>query len=126
MRIEPISGSPGLTSGVYSTGVAIGGEKGISKEITQDSESSLVTVEGQSVSSKNQEEIDAAIRSIERVASEENISVKFSRDEETGQMVIQMIDQKSGEAIRQFPSEVQLKLAEVLGKLQGNIFNIKA
>jgi len=126
MRIEPISGSPGLTNGVYSTGVAFGGEKPIGKESLPDSEAGSNIVDGQSVNQKNQDEINTAIRSIESIVSEENISLKFSRDEHTGQMVIEMIDQQSGETVRQLPSEVQLKLAEVLGKLQGNFFSIKA
>lgn len=51
--------------------------------------------------------------------AEHNISLRFSRDSETNQLVVEMIDGKTGEAVRQFPSEVSLKLAADFVKLQG-------
>jgi flagellar protein FlaG len=74
----------------------------------------------------SQPELESALRSIQDVVSEENISLKFSRDEQTGAMVMELVDQQSGEPVLQIPSVAQLRLAEVLGKLQGNIFNQKA
>lgn len=52
-----------------------------------------------------------------------DISLKFSQDKETETLVVQLIDQKTGAAIQQLPSEVSLKIAAELGKLQGLIFN---
>lgn len=55
--------------------------------------------------------------------SEHNISLKFSRDEATKRVVVEMIDQRTGEAIRQFPTEVSLSLAANFMKLQGVFLN---
>ncbi|MEZ5308552.1 MAG: flagellar protein FlaG [Pyrinomonadaceae bacterium] len=40
-----------------------------------------------------------------------DITLSYSRDDETNQLVIRLVDDKTGEAIRQIPSEVSLKLA---------------
>ena len=50
---------------------------------------------------------------------EHNISLKFSKDETTKALVVELIDDKTGEEIRQFPTEVSLKLAATFIKLQG-------
>ncbi|MFT3743018.1 MAG: flagellar protein FlaG [Pyrinomonadaceae bacterium] len=57
--------------------------------------------------------------------SEHNISLKFSRDDATKRIVVEMIDQKTGDAIRQFPTEVSLSLAANFMKLQGVFLNIQ-
>ena len=57
--------------------------------------------------------------------SEHNISLKFSRDDATKRVVVEMIDQKTGEAIRQFPTEVSLSLAANFMKLQGVFLNVQ-
>jgi uncharacterized FlaG/YvyC family protein len=57
--------------------------------------------------------------------SEHNISLKFSQDDATKRIVVEMIDQKTGEAIRQFPSQVSLSLAANFMKLQGVFLNIE-
>jgi flagellar protein FlaG len=72
---------------------------------------------------KSGEEINAAIRVIDDAVKASNISLKFSRDEDTGSIVIELIDQNTGEPVRQIPSEAALRLAAALGKLQGNIVN---
>ena len=72
------------------------------------------------------DEVEQAVASLENAAKEHDIALKFSRDEDTGTIVIQLIDQKSGEQVQQIPSEVALRVAAELGKLQGNIFSQKA
>lgn len=53
------------------------------------------------------------------------ISLKFSRDDTTNHLVIQMIDDKTGDAIRQFPTEVSLSLAANFMKLQGVFIDVE-
>lgn len=72
------------------------------------------------------EEIQKALGELNQAIEPFNISLKFSRDEETGQIVIQMIDDKSGTTLHQFPEEAMLHVAAILSKLQGKIFNQKA
>jgi uncharacterized FlaG/YvyC family protein len=54
-----------------------------------------------------------------------DISLRFSRDDATDQVVVQMIDGKTGDAIRQFPTEVSLSLAANFMKLQGVFIDVE-
>lgn len=54
------------------------------------------------------------------------IELQFSRDQETGQTVMKLVDQKTGDTLQQIPREVSLKLAAAFGKLQGNLINREA
>jgi flagellar protein FlaG len=62
----------------------------------------------------------------DRVISELGVALNFSRDEESGEIVVKMIDQNTGETLRQIPSEATLRLAATLGKLQGQMFDRQA
>lgn len=64
-------------------------------------------------------ESDAEISKLQSVLAENNISLDFSRDEQTNQIVVRLVDSETGEAVRQFPTEVSLKLSAVYAKLQG-------
>ena len=57
---------------------------------------------------------------------DENIALNFSRDEETGTIVVKLIDQTSGETVQQIPAEALLHLSAALGKLQGQLFDRRA
>ncbi|MER3427127.1 MAG: flagellar biosynthesis protein FlaG [Pyrinomonas sp.] len=63
------------------------------------------------------------LRKISDVLQPFQIALKFSRDEETGAIVVRVIDERSGETLRQIPPEALLRLSAALGKLQGQIFN---
>src|SRR2546425_11630005 len=45
--------------------------------------------------------VEQAVRSLAEAARAFNIALNFSRDEETGAMVIKLIDQHSGETVQQ-------------------------
>lgn len=60
---------------------------------------------------------------LEKTLAQHNISLKFSKDETTNHIVVQMIDQH-GEAIRQFPTEVSLSLAATFQKMQGVFLSV--
>jgi len=69
---------------------------------------------------KAEHKIDAReVAKLEHMLAQHDISLKFSQDDATNSLVVQMIDQKTGEAIRQFPTEVSLSLAANFMKLQG-------
>ena len=72
------------------------------------------------------EEIQKALGELNQAIEPFSISLKFSRDEATGKIVIQMIDNKSGTTLHQFPEEAMLQVSAILGKLQGKIFSEKA
>ncbi len=75
---------------------------------------------------KDTAQLEKVTRQIQDAIQGSNITLNFSRDEESGAIVVKLIDQASGEAIQQFPTEAALRLAAALGKLQGQFFNQKA
>ncbi len=60
---------------------------------------------------------------LQSVLTQHNISMKFSRNEQTDEVVVQLVDDRTGEAIRQIPNEVSLKLAAANIQLQGRILD---
>ncbi len=52
-------------------------------------------------------------------ASLKAIGLEFEVDEDTDKMVVKVIDKETGETIRQMPSEEVIRIAKVLGKMQG-------
>ena len=53
-------------------------------------------------------------------------SLQFSVDDATGKTVVRITDAKTGEMIRQIPSEELLELARSLDKMQGMLLQQKA
>lgn len=51
--------------------------------------------------------------------AEHDINLEFSRDEETNAIVVNLVNEKTGESILQIPSEISLKLSADFVKLQG-------
>ncbi len=52
--------------------------------------------------------------------------LQFSVDKDSGRMVVKVVDTKSGETIRQMPSEEVLRLQQALEKQSGFLLNVKA
>ncbi len=59
------------------------------------------------------------IDKLKNILAEHNITMKFSQDVETKQLVVELVDDKTGESIRQIPSTISLKLAALFVKTQG-------
>ncbi|HQU83424.1 MAG TPA: flagellar protein FlaG [Pyrinomonadaceae bacterium] len=59
------------------------------------------------------------LQKLKDVFAESNISLKYTRDDKTKALVVEMVDSKTGEAVLQIPSEVSLKLAALFIKTQG-------
>ena len=61
---------------------------------------------------------ETAMKDIQHFISSQASSVRISKDEKSGHMVVQLVDPNSGEVIRTLPSEELLRLArsfEMLG-----------
>ena len=67
-------------------------------------------------------DIEKAVRTLNKAAADYDIALQFSRDDETGKIVIKMVRQGTGEVLQQMPNEAMLHLSAVLGKLQGQLF----
>lgn len=52
--------------------------------------------------------------------------LEFELSEETTRVITRVVDQESGEVIRQIPAEEVLKIAERLEEMQGRIISIEA
>jgi flagellar protein FlaG len=66
---------------------------------------------------------EAAMADIQHFISSQQRSVKVSKDEASGYMVVQLVDPASGEVIRTLPSEELLRIArtfEMLGSVMVN------
>lgn len=72
------------------------------------------------------QDAEQSVRSLNEALNPFDVSLRFSQDDETGKVVIKVIDQKSGQTLQQIPNEAALHLSAVLGKLQGLVFNQKA
>lgn len=60
---------------------------------------------------------------LQNVLEENNVSLNFSRDEKSGEIVVKLVDSATGEAIRQLPTEVSLRLTAAHTKLQGQFID---
>ena len=69
------------------------------------------------------QEIDHAIGELANAVQPFDIALKFSKDPETGTIVIEMISQQTGETLQQMPNEAMLHVSAALGRLQGLIFS---
>jgi uncharacterized FlaG/YvyC family protein len=69
------------------------------------------------------QDIDHAISELANAVQPFDIALKFSKDPETGTIVIEMISQHTGETLQQIPNEAMLHVSAALGKLQGLIFS---
>jgi uncharacterized FlaG/YvyC family protein len=75
----------------------------------------------ESSTSADQRSTAERLRALQIALAAENVTLKFHRDETTDQVVIEMVDNETGEPIRQMPSEVSLRLEAVFTKLVGHI-----
>lgn len=82
--------------------------------------------ESAGASAEESAELERSLRSLGQTLADSRISLNFSRDEESGALVVRMVDDGTGETIRQLPSEAALRLANAFGKLQGLIFKGEA
>lgn len=71
------------------------------------------------------DETSRALEELQQNIEPFNVSLKFSRDEDTGTIVIQMIDKQTGDTLQQIPDQASLHLAATLRKLQGKLFSCK-
>ncbi|HYJ47154.1 MAG TPA: flagellar protein FlaG [Pyrinomonadaceae bacterium] len=82
----------------------------------------LPAFQGDSAGRTQERDIAEAVRALNKAAEPYDIALHFSEDEETGAIIIKMVNQETGELVHQIPDEAQLHLSAVLGKLQGQLF----
>jgi flagellar protein FlaG len=70
---------------------------------------------------KKQIQPEEMLQQIQALTEDGLYSVRFEKDSEIGEMVVKVVDQESGEVIRQIPPEELLDLSRCLSDLRGNI-----
>ena len=63
--------------------------------------------------------VHAALAEINQTMQMASIGVRFEFDKDAHTMVTKVVDARSGELIRQMPTEEVLRVSKALGKLQG-------
>ena len=69
------------------------------------------------------EAAEAAAQAMAEAIRETPIEMQFSRDDDTGTIVIKLVNQHSGETVQQIPTEALLRLSAALGQTQGRLFD---
>lgn len=76
----------------------------------------------QEQSTASPERIQEAVSSIQEFVQSVRRDINFSLDDSSGRVVVKVTDTKSGDVIRQIPSEEALKLAESLSEARSLLF----
>ncbi len=63
------------------------------------------------------------VRDLHQTLAKHQISLSFVLDNQSNQVIVRLIDEQTGEAIRQTPTEVSLKLAAVNASIAGQFIN---
>ena len=71
------------------------------------------------------EQIKQAVNQINQTIQSVNKDVQFSVDQQSGRVIVKVVDTQNNQVIRQIPSKETLAVAEALGKLQGLIIHQK-
>lgn len=71
-------------------------------------------------------EVAEAVRRANEFIKPVSDSVEFSLDQDSGRLVVKMVDLETRQIIRQFPSEEMLSLARAMDKLQGLLLEREA
>lgn len=75
----------------------------------------------------SQEQLQRAMESMKQtIETKAPNSLSFSVDDSTGKTIVKVTDAKTGEMIRQIPSEELLEIARSLDKLQGMLLRQEA
>ncbi|WP_300455291.1 flagellar protein FlaG [Accumulibacter sp.] len=67
----------------------------------------------------DRQEVEAAARSVREFVLPINSNIEFSVNEDTGQLVVKIIDRTTKEVIRQMPSEEMIAIAKTLDSIKG-------
>lgn len=65
------------------------------------------------------EDIEQALEEVQKVITPVAQNLRFSVDDDSGKIVVKVIDTATDEVIKQIPSEELLRMAKALDKLQG-------
>lgn len=85
-----------------------------------------VTSVNSAVNTISSREAMEAMRQVRDYVKEVVPELDFSIDDNTGRLVVKLMDMSTNEVLRQIPTEEILHVAKMLDKLQGLLYNDKA
>lgn len=77
-------------------------------------------------SPSNVQEISAALQEIRNAIRPIASELSFSLEQDSGRMLVKIVDTETDELIRQIPSEEMVRISKALDKLQGLLLNNEA
>lgn len=80
----------------------------------------------QTAKTASPEQLGEAIKSINKTMQQLSQNIEFSVDTDSRRTVVKVIDQQTGDVIRQMPSEEALEISKALDRIQGLLLKQKA
>ncbi len=72
---------------------------------------------------RNMAEYDKTLEDLKKYVGRRNLDIEFAEDDETGSLIIRVVDRETGETLRQIPPEEMLKLRSRMQEILGLIFD---
>jgi hypothetical protein len=129
MRIEPISEGAGSVADVPSVIQIVrtrSAGDAPARGAPQPAQAQRRGPAGASVPAGIDDGTAAELSRLAEALRQHEIRLEFMRNDTTGMVVLKLVDQATGETLQQIPSEVSQHLAEVFGRLQGQVFSRQA
>lgn len=70
--------------------------------------------------------VEDAVRQANEFIKPVSESIQFTLDQDSGKLIVKMVDLETNQILRQFPSEEMLALSKAMDKLQGLLIHQKA
>jgi flagellar protein FlaG len=83
-------------------------------------------VAAQPKSAVDKEQLEAAVKELNKSYGTMNTGLEFSVDKEAHETIVKVVDQSTKEVLRQIPSEEALEMAKALDKMQGLLIQNQA
>jgi flagellar protein FlaG len=123
MQIEEVSSTAGLHTKGPKSYRPDGGRPEMARQgQTSAAQTRLDEVEltdvGQDIS-----DFEKTLENLQEYAGWGNFNIDFSKDDQTGSLIIKVIDRDSGETLRQIPPDQILSLRSYLQEMLGQVFD---
>ena len=117
----PVSGSQ--TQKPAKVGWSVSETNSVSNNQAEDSVNTLLASRVNQTDKLSREAIDAAVRKVTEEIESRKIQLNISVNEKLNRFIVQINDKRTGETIKQYPSEDFISAAENLKDLTGILFN---
>ena len=100
------------------------------KKVSADQLVSGIAEDGQALNEQapiqNRDELESTVQDLNNLAQELHRELRFAVDGDSGEMVVQVVDQETDKVVRQIPSEEIVQLRQRLADATGAIFRDSA